>query len=160
MGLVERYSNILRGDIFGGVTSISACVFKRNARLSSTLYFANNPCACISITPDIRKLFLHGPYVSPTWAGKFLDGWCRKARRSRLKPLKKVAASLAKHRPVLLNYFRAKKAISGGVIEGLNNKVKVTFRKSYGFRTDKAREVALYHVLGKLPEPEVTHGFF
>jgi len=99
-------------------------------------------------------------YVSPTWAGKFLDGWCRKARRSRLKPLKKVAASLAKHRPVLLNYFRAKKAISGGVIEGLNNKVKVTFRKSYGFRTDKAREVALYHVLGKLPEPEVTHGFF
>jgi len=33
-----------------------------------------------------------------------------------------------------------KKAISGGVIEGLNNKVKVTFRKSYGFRTDKARE--------------------
>jgi transposase len=99
-------------------------------------------------------------YVSPTWAGKFLEGWCQRVRRSRLPPLKKVAASLTEHRQVLLNYFRARKAISGGVIEGLNNKVKVTFRKSYGFRTDKAREIALFHVLGKLPEPEVTHGFF
>jgi transposase len=99
-------------------------------------------------------------YVSPTWAGKFLDAWCRRVRRSRLKPLKRVAASLAEHREVLLNYFRARKAISGGVIEGLNNKVKVTFRKSYGFRTDKAREIALFHVLGKLPEPKLTHGFF
>jgi transposase len=99
-------------------------------------------------------------YVSPTWAGKFLDGWCQRVRRSRLKPLKTVAASLAEHRQVLLNYFRAKKAISGGVIEGLNNKAKVTFRKSYGFRTDKAREIALFHVLGKLPEPQLIHGFF
>jgi transposase len=98
-------------------------------------------------------------YHSPTWAGKFLDGWCRKVRRSRLAPLKKAANSLAKHREVLLNYFRAKKTISGGVIEGLNNKVKVTFRRSYGFRTDKAREIALFHALGKLPEPPVIHGF-
>ena len=99
-------------------------------------------------------------YVSPTWAGKFLDGWCRRVRRARLAPLKRVAASLQEHRKLLLNYFRAKKQISGGVVEGLNNKVKVTFRKSYGFRTDKAREIALFHVLGKLPEPEVTHRFF
>ena len=103
---------------------------------------------------------IFGTYVSPTWAGKFLAGWCQRVRRSRLKPLKKVAATLNKHGDMLLNYFRAKKAISGGVIEGLNNKVKVTFRKSYGFRTDKAREIALFHVLGKLPEPELTHRFF
>ena len=99
-------------------------------------------------------------YASPTWAGKFLDGWCRRVRRSRLKPLKRLATTLREHREVLLNYFRAKKAISGGVIEGLNNKVKVTFRKSYGFRTDKARKIALFHVLGKLPEPKLIHGFF
>ncbi len=99
-------------------------------------------------------------YLSPTWASKFLDGWCSKVRRSRLVHLKKVATSLTEHRDVLLNYFRARKTISGGVIEGLNNKIKVTFRKSYGFRTDKAREIALFHVLGKLPEPDITHGFF
>lgn len=99
-------------------------------------------------------------YVSAAWAGKFLDAWCQTVRRSRLAPLKKVAASLTEHRDILLNYFRAQKAISGGIVEGLNNKVKVTFRKSYGFRTDKAREIALFHVLGKLPEPKLIHGFF
>ena len=99
-------------------------------------------------------------YLSPSWAAKFLDGWRRRVRRSRLQPLRKVADTLHKNRAVLLNYFRARKAISGGVIEGLNNKVKLTLRKSYGFRTDKAREVALFHVLGHLPEPQLTHRFF
>ena len=37
----------------------------------------------------------------------------------------------------------------------LNNKAKVTMRKAYGFRTFRATEVALYHVLGKLPEPQL-----
>ena len=30
-------------------------------------------------------------YSSPTWAGKFLDAWCTRTMRSRLKPMKKVA---------------------------------------------------------------------
>jgi transposase len=61
---------------------------------------------------------------------------------------------------LILNYFRAQKLISSGVVEGLNNKAKVTMRKSYGFRTYRVLELALYHSLGKLPEPESTHDFF
>lgn len=99
-------------------------------------------------------------FVSPTWAGKFLDDWCRRVARSRLDPLKKTARSLKEHRELLLNYFRAKRAYSSGAVEGFNNKVKLTIRKSYGFRTDDALEIALYHALGKLPEPEFTHSFF
>src|SRR5262245_53344629 len=41
-----------------------------------------------------------------------------------------------------------------------DNKAKVTMRKSYGFRTYRVLELALYHSLGKLPEPESTHDFF
>ena len=66
----------------------------------------------------------------------------------------------APHRELILNYFRAQKLISSGVVEGLNNKAKVTMRKSYGFRTYRVLELALYHSLGKLPEPESTHDFF
>ena len=99
-------------------------------------------------------------YISPAWAAKFLDAWCMKVARSRLEPLKKVARSLRSHRCLLLNYFRAKRQFSSGVVEGLNAKVKLTLKRSYGFRTQNAREVALYHALGKLPEPEFTHSFF
>ena len=40
------------------------------------------------------------------------------------------------------------------------HKAKVTMRKSYGFRTFRVTELALYHSLGKLSEPELTHRFF
>jgi transposase len=99
-------------------------------------------------------------YNSAAWAGKFLDEWCRQTMRSRIEPMKKIARSLRQHRELILNYFRAQKLLSSGVVEGLNNKAKVTMRKSYGFRTYRVLELALYHSLGKLPEPESPHDFF
>jgi transposase len=99
-------------------------------------------------------------YNSPFWAGQFLDQWCRQVMRSRIEPMKKIARSLREHRELILNYFRAQKMLSSGVVEGLNNKAKVTMRKSYGFRTFRCLELALYHSLGKLPEPECAHEFF
>lgn len=98
-------------------------------------------------------------YVRPSWAGKFLDKWCTKVMRSRLEPMKKIARTLRNHRSLILNWFKARGVISMGSVEGLNNKVKVTTRKSYGFRTFKATEVALFHTLGDLPEPEQAHRF-
>src|SRR5450432_1410492 len=60
-------------------------------------------------------------YNSATWAGKFLDEWCRQVMRSRIQPIKKIARSLREHRELILNYFRAQKLLSSGVVEGLNN---------------------------------------
>jgi transposase len=98
-------------------------------------------------------------YISPFWAGEFLDLWCKRVMRSRIEPMKKVARMLRSHRELLLNWFRARKTISSGIMEGFNNRLKLTTRKSYGFRTFKAVEIALYHTLGALPEPEWTHRF-
>ncbi len=99
-------------------------------------------------------------YKSPYWAGWFLDKWCAKTMRSKIEPMKKTARMLRKHRELLLNWFRAKGQLSSGVVEGLNNKAKLTTRKAYGFRTYHAEEIALYHTLGALPQPEVAHKFF
>ncbi len=99
-------------------------------------------------------------YKSPYWAGRFLDKWCTKTMRSKIEPMKKTARMLRKHRQLLLNWFRAKGQLSSGVVEGFNNKAKLTTRKAYGFRTYHAAEIALYHTLGALPEPKNTHKFF
>ncbi len=98
-------------------------------------------------------------YVSPYWAGKFLDEWTGRVMRSRLEPLKKVARTLRSHRELILNWFRAKGEISSRAVEGLNNKVKLVTGKSYGFRTATVAKLALLHNLGRLPEPESTHRF-
>jgi transposase len=99
-------------------------------------------------------------YSSVAWAAKFIDRWTTKVMRSKIEPLKKEAKTIRKHKSLILNYFRAKKQLSSGIVEGLNNKAKLTMRKSYGFRTQKAIEIALYHSLGKLPEPPLTHRFY
>lgn len=99
-------------------------------------------------------------YKYPANAGKFLDEWCTRAMRSRIEPMKKVARMLRAKRPLILNWFRAEGRLSAGIVEGLNNKLKLITRKSYGFRTQEAYETALYHNLGALPEPEFTHEFF
>ena len=98
-------------------------------------------------------------YRSLTWAAAFLDVWCERALRSRIEPMQKVARMLRSHEHLILNWFRAKGEISNGVVEGLNNKIRVVTRRSYGFRTYHAMETALYHNLGRLPEPELTHRF-
>lgn len=99
-------------------------------------------------------------YSSPYWAGEFLDKWCTKTMRSQIEPMKKMARQLRRHRPLLLNWFRAKGRFSSGIVEGFNNKAKLTTRKSYGFRTYHAAEIALYHALGALPVPKAAHEFF
>ena len=80
--------------------------------------------------------------------------------RSKIEPMKKLARTLRNKRELLLNWFRADGALSSGVVEGFNNKLKLITRKSYGFRTQEAYETALYHNLGVLPEPKYSHRFF
>ena len=98
-------------------------------------------------------------YKSAAWAGKFLDEWTSRVMRSRLEPMKKVARTLRTHRELILNWFRAHGELSSGAVEGLNNKVKLVTRKSYGFRTAEVAKLALLHNLGHLPEPKRTHRF-
>lgn len=99
-------------------------------------------------------------YDSPRWAEWHLGKWCARAMRSRLEPIKKFVRSIRKHQPLIMNYFKAKKRISSGVVEGMNRKVNLTTRKAYGFKTFNGLETALYHTMGDLPEPIVTHEFF
>jgi len=98
-------------------------------------------------------------YQSVAWAGKFLKDWTTRAMRSKLKPMKKVAKTLRNHKELILNWFHAKGELSSGPVEGLNNKAKLAIKKAYGFRTLNCLQIALYHQLGKLEEPPVTHRF-
>jgi transposase len=98
-------------------------------------------------------------YHWPAAAARFLKEWCTRVMRSRLQPMQKVVRTLRRHEALILNWFRAKGTISAGMVEGFNYNVKLTMRKAYGFQTEEAIKVALYHRLGALPEPELAHRF-
>ena len=85
--------------------------------------------------------------------------WRARAARSRTEPMKKQARTLRKHRELILNWFRAKRAISTGTVEGLNSKAKLALGKAYEFKNPENADIALDHQLGDLPEPKVTREF-
>jgi transposase len=108
----------------------------------------------------LKDLFEHfWSYKSVRHAARFLDFWTWRALRSRIEPMRKVARTLRAHQELILNWFRAKGEISSAAVEGLNNKIRVVTRRSYGFRTYDAMKIALFHTLGRLPEPETAHRF-
>lgn len=109
----------------------------------------------------LKEAFQHFWTYTTRWgAERFLKDWLTRAMRSRLPDIKKVAKRLRKYQDLLLNYFSLKERLSNGMVEGFNLKAKLTMRKSFGFRSFHALEVALYHTLGSLPEPQLTHRFY
>lgn len=98
-------------------------------------------------------------YQSRGWARKFLDGWLERVMRSKIEGLKSVAKTFRQHTDLILNSVVATD-VAQGAVEGFNNKAKVTIRKSYGFRSYRIAELALYHSLADLPHPEFTHRFW
>jgi transposase len=98
-------------------------------------------------------------YDSPYWAEWYLDKWCKRAMRSRLEPIKKFVKTVRSHQPLIMNWFKAKKAYSSGIVEGMNRNVNLVTRKAYGFRSYEVLKIALFHTMGGLPEPESAHRF-
>jgi len=98
-------------------------------------------------------------YRRPSCVMNFFDDWTKAALRSRIKPMQKIARTLREYEPHLFNWFKAKGQISNAVVEGLNNKCRVITRRSYGFRSFHILQLALFHSLGGLPEPPITHRF-
>jgi transposase len=129
---------------------------KQTVKLSELLKYNLRTVRAYLLREEFQRLW---EYRSGWWAGKFLDEWTVRVMRSRLEPMKKVARSIRAHRPLILNWFRARGLVSAGAVEGLNNKVKLVTRKSYGFRTAEVAKLALLHNLGQLPEPKHAHRF-
>jgi transposase len=96
-------------------------------------------------------------YKHRGWAKRFLTKWFWWATHSRVKPMRDFAWLLRSHRDGVLNYFKMR--ITNGIVEGLNNKAKAISHRCYGFRTAGTFILALYHCLGKLPEPQTVHRF-
>jgi len=74
------------------------------AKLAELLQYNLKSVRARLLREDFRRFW---GYINPTWIGKFLDSWCTGALRSRLEPMRKVARSLRRHRPLILNWFLA-----------------------------------------------------
>ncbi len=95
---------------------------KQRIRLRDVLRFNLQSVRAYLLKEEFQQFW---DYTSPVWAAKFLDQWCTKEMRSRIELGKQFVKTVRNHRELLLNYFRAQKGFSSGIVEGLNNKAKV-----------------------------------
>lgn len=153
----DGYEPILKGSRWLLLKRPENQTEKQSVKLRELLQYNLRSVRSYLLKEDFQQFWT---YTYPANARKFLDTWCTRTMRSKIEPMKKMAKTLRRKKELLLNWFRAEGQLSSGVVEGFNNKLKLITRKSYGFRTQKAYETALYHNLGALPEPEFTHRFF
>ena len=98
-----------------------------------------------AIKEALRTLWTYRQTAAVT---RFFKDWYDWAVRSRLEPVKKVAATLKRHLDGVLRFV--KHPITNGVAEGLNSKIMSIKRKAGGFRNPANFTTAIYFHCGGL----------
>ncbi len=81
-------------------------------------------------------------------ADALFSSWYSWARRSRLAPFKRLAATLQRHRQGLLNAFDSR--LSNGRVEGINSLIQAAKARARGYRTTRSLATIAYLIAGKL----------
>jgi transposase len=98
-----------------------------------------------AIKETLRELW---DYRSVGWARRFFRQWYDWAVRSKLEPVRAVAAMLQRRLEQVLNY--CKHEITNAVAEGLNSKIMAIKRRACGYRNKENFKTAIYFFCGGL----------
>lgn len=76
-------------------------------------------------------------YRTDGWARRFLENWKESLKWQRLKPYEEFAKLIERRWDGIAAYSRPENKVSLGFVEGLNNKIRVIQRRSYGLRDEE-----------------------
>ena len=151
------YEDLLKNSKYCFLKNESNLTNKQQLKLKDILQYDLKSVRAYLLKESFQLFWI---YSSPYWAQWYLNKWCARAMRSKLEPIKKFVKTMRRHEALMMNWFKAKKAYSSGTVEGLNRKVNLVTRKAYGYRSYDVLKIALFHTMGHLPEPKMTHRFF
>ncbi len=75
-------------------------------------------------------------YRTERGARIFFERWQDSLRWQRLEPYRKFAALIESHWEGIASYCRPENKVSLGLVEGINNKIRVLQRRAYGYRDE------------------------
>lgn len=84
-------------------------------------------------------------------AREYLEKWHYWGTHSNIKEIITLAKMIKRNSHGILESIKGN--ISNGVVEGLNNKIKTAFKRSYGLKTEKYRNTMIFLMVGKLSLP-------
>ena len=75
-------------------------------------------------------------YETEGWARRFFENWRASLKWQRLEPYEKFAEMIESHWDGIAAYCKPENKVALGFVEGLNNKIRVIQRRSYGLRDE------------------------
>ena len=97
-------------------------------------------------------------YRTERGARAFFERWKQSLRWQRLGPYRKFADMIERHWDGIAAYCRPENKVSLGMVEGLNNKIRVIQRSAYGYRDEEyLRLKVIASFLPPLPENARLH---
>jgi transposase len=76
-------------------------------------------------------------YEREGWARRFFENWRASLKWQRLKPYEKFAEMIDRHWDGIAAYCQPENKVALGFVEGVNNKIRVIQRRSYGLRDEE-----------------------
>jgi len=76
-------------------------------------------------------------YEREGWARRFFENWRQSLKWQRLRPYEKFAEMIDSHWDGIAAYCKPENKVSLGFVEGLNNKIRVIQRRTYGLRDEE-----------------------
>jgi transposase len=76
-------------------------------------------------------------YRTERGARAFFERWQDSLKWQRLEPYRKFAAMIERHWEGIASYCEPENKVSLGMVEGLNNKIRVLQRRAYGYRDEE-----------------------
>ena len=89
--------------------------------------------------------------VNVSIAESYLKKWISWASRSKMPDIIKLGKTMKRHLAGIMEAIKS--GINSAVVEGLNNKIRTAFKRSYGFKAQEYRDTIIYLVAGGLKLP-------
>lgn len=108
------------------------------SKLEEALEMNRSLAAAYYLKEDLRLLWIFSDLKS---GREWLHDWIREAEGSGIKQMQRMAKTLREHEDGILAYF--KHEITGGPMEGVNNKIRTLMKQTYGLRDEKYLELRI-----------------
>jgi transposase len=128
---VEGIRRVVKGTKWLLLTKRSRLSRPAYVRLRDLLAMNRALFIAYVLKEDLQRLWR---YHYPAAARRAWAHWYRRAMASRLPPLINFARRLARWHPCIINHCRY--PLHTGLLEGMNNRIKVLKRMAYGYRDD------------------------
>ncbi|QRF74545.1 Transposase [Thermoplasmatales archaeon] len=143
----SRENEILKHTRYDWLKNFSDLLQKERDRLMSVKSLDLQTSHAYHFKIALQRLW----QVNAGIAESYLRKWISWASRSRMPDIIKLGKTINRHLAGIMEAIRS--GINSAVVEGLNNKIRTAFKRSYGFKAHEYRDTIIYLVAGGLKLP-------